>query len=77
MRAIDPTVTEAEIIKAGAKGLIELVQETEQHKVLLAYAKSLDMVFVVAAVLAAVSAFIALGVEWRSIKKEEKRRSLE
>jgi hypothetical protein len=77
MRAIDPALTEAEIMQAGATRLKELVQESERPKVSLAYAKSLDMVFVVAAVLAAVSAFIALGVEWRSIKKGEKRRPLE
>ena len=72
LQAINPDLTEIEIVEAGATGLKALVTESEFPTVLVAYAKSLDAVFIVAATLAAVAAILALRVEWKSIKKDEK-----
>lgn len=48
-----------------------LVTESELPTLLVAYAKSVDAVFLIAAVLAAVAALLALCVEWKSIKKDK------
>lgn len=69
MQSINPSLTATQIIHAGATELEALVKENERPSVLMAYAKSLDTVFILAAILAVVSTFMVVGVEWRSIKK--------
>jgi hypothetical protein len=71
LQTLYPDLTGKEVIEAGATGLKSLVTESELPTLLVAYAKSVDAVFLIAAVLAAVAALLALCVEWKSIKKDK------
>lgn len=53
------------------------MSETDLPTLLAGYARSLDNVFVLAASSAAVAAIIALGIEWKSLKKEKKPECME
>ena len=71
LQALSPDLTKMEIVEAGATGLKALVTESELPTLLVAYAKSVDAVFIIAATLASVAAILALCVEWKSIKKDK------
>jgi hypothetical protein len=71
MQEIDPLVTKDDIIRAGATGLKKLVTQSELLATLIAYAKSLDAVFVMALVMGVLSILFALGVEWKSVKAQK------
>lgn len=71
MQAINPALTKTEIVQAGATGLKALVRESDIPRVLVACVKGFDAIFMLASVLAGISAVVALGVEWKSIKKEK------
>ena len=68
MQDIDQSITKEDIIRAGATGLKNLVTGSELAATLVAYAKSLDAVFVMSLVMGLLSALLALGVEWKSVK---------
>ena len=70
MQAINSTLTKEEIVQAGATGLKALVGESDIPRVLAGYVKGFDAVFILASILAGISAVVALGVEWKSVKKE-------
>ena len=70
--AIDPTISETDVLDSGATGFESHVPWMEVPGVLEEYARSLDKVFLMAAVVAAAAAILALCVEWKSIKKDEK-----
>src|SRR5947207_7833903 len=72
MQAINSTLTKEEIVQAGATGLKALVGESDIPRVLAGYVKGFDAVFILASILAGISAVVALGVEWKSIKEEVK-----
>lgn len=55
----------------GALGLISAVPAAARDQVVLAYSKALSDVFYIALGLTGVVALSALGVEWKSIKKEK------
>jgi hypothetical protein len=71
MQDIDPLVTKTDIIRAGATGLKGLVTGSELAATLVAYAKSLDAVFVMALVMGVLAVLLALPIEWKSIKAEK------
>lgn len=71
MQDIDPLITKTDIIRAGATGLKNLVTGSELAATLVAYAKSLDAVFVMALVMGVLAVLLALPVEWKSIKAEK------
>lgn len=72
IQVIDPSITMGQIINAGATGLKNLVSGEESlTRLLSAYAKSLDSVFIVATVVAGLSVLFACGVEWKSMKGGE------
>lgn len=71
MQDIDPLVTKTDIIRAGATGLKSLVTGTELAATLVAYAKSLDAVFVMALVMGVLAVLFALPVEWKSVKAQK------
>jgi hypothetical protein len=75
--AIIPDLTEIQIVEAGATGLKTLVNESQLPILLGAYATSLDAVFIVAAALAAVAAIFGLGIEWKSVKKQNEPLDIE
>src|SRR5437016_5984623 len=68
IQAMNPDLTTIDIIQAGTTGLKTLVTETQLPTVLVSYANSLDLVFKIAAGISTVAIFLALGVEWKSIK---------
>ena len=76
LQAINSTLTKAEVVQAGATGLKELVAESDVPIVLVGYVKCLDIVFILASALAGISAVVALGVEWKSVKQGDKQQSL-
>jgi hypothetical protein len=69
LRVILPNITQAEVLNAGATGFQTEVPALDLPSVLQVYATSLDKVFVMTSVVAAVATFVACGVEWKSIKK--------
>jgi hypothetical protein len=68
---IDSSITKDDIIRAGATGLKNLVTGGELAATLVAYAKSIDAVFVISLVTGLLSVLFALGVEWKSVKGEK------
>lgn len=73
MLAVNSDLTATEIVKAGATGLKALVTEGLLPTVLLAYAKSLDSVFLIGVVMGVAAAVTALAVEWKSVKKTKSK----
>lgn len=71
IRAVDPTLSVADIIRAGATGLKALVTTSQLPTVLTAYAESLDLTFKLGAAVAAMATVIALLIEWKSIRRDE------
>lgn len=68
LQSINSNISKQDIITAGATGLKQLVTDAQLPDVLVAYARSLDGVFHVAAAITAVGAVTALGVEWKRLK---------
>ena len=77
MQAINPALTARQITNAGATGLAGLVKESDIPRVLVAFVKGMDSVFILVSALAVMSAVTALGVEWRSIKEKPGKHSPE
>lgn len=71
IQSIAPSLTERQIIEAGATGLKFLVTAEQLPAVLKAYAKSVDIVFLVSAAMTALAVLAALPIEWRSVKKDK------
>lgn len=69
MIEVNSNLTATDIIEAGATGLKALVTEDQLPTVLLAYAKSLDLGFIIGVVMAVMAILAALPVEWKSVKK--------
>lgn len=67
----NPEVSEKDILYAGATGLKDIIPKTEIPVVLVEYGRSLNRVFQIAAGLGALAVMVALGVQWRGIKKEK------
>ncbi|KAK0732199.1 major facilitator superfamily domain-containing protein [Lasiosphaeris hirsuta] len=59
------------VLQAGATGLAAMVQPEKLVEVLTIYNSSLRRAFIVALVVSCLMVLPALGMEWRSIKKEE------
>lgn len=68
MQKINPTITKTDIIDAGATGLKNLVSGPQLAATLVAYAKSLDSIFIISLVMGFLAVISALGVEWKNIK---------
>ena len=68
-QSIDPEITETDVIRAGATGLLKLFSASEIQNALNAYSESLDSVFVLSAILSVAAAATALGIKWKCIKK--------
>ena len=78
IRAISPSLTDKQIIEAGATGLKLLVTAEQLPAVLKAYAKSVDAVFLVSAAMVALAVLASLPIEWKSTKKnKDKRQSMD
>jgi sugar phosphate permease len=71
VQKIDPNLSEADIIRAGATGLTTLLQGEQLAEAIIAYASGLDAAFLLAVGAAAVSVILACPVEWRSIKSQK------
>src|SRR5947207_10764757 len=65
MRAINPDLTAKMILEAGATGLRGLVPETLLPNLVVAYADSLRIVYVVAAVLGVLATIVAVPIPWK------------
>lgn len=76
MQSINPNLSKIEIVQAGATGLRNLALEGELPDVLQAYAKSLDVTFLIAAALSAVGAVLATRVEWKYVGKKRRKSKL-
>lgn len=59
------------VIRSGATNLRQLVPEESLQDVLVVYNDALRWVFIVAAVMAALSAIGSFAFEWRSVKDEQ------
>lgn len=68
---IIPSITPQQIEQAGATGLLTLVPIERRAAALEAYNASLRACFQVALVLACLCIFGGLGMEWRSVKRQE------
>src|SRR5271169_6842835 len=77
MQAINPDLTALDIIRAGSTGLKTLVTEAQLPAVLVSYANSLDMIFKITAGLSTIAIILALGVEWKNIKRDKKTKNKE
>ncbi|KAI1170122.1 major facilitator superfamily domain-containing protein [Nemania sp. FL0916] len=66
-----PGFSPALIQEGGATTLIDSFPPEHRHRVLIAYNESLRVVFQVGLILAALSVIGALGMEWRSVKKQQ------
>lgn len=72
MQAINPALTSIQIVQAGAIGVKDLVQYWETPRFLVAYAKTLSGVFIVAAGLGGVAVLPTFRIEWKNIKPKAK-----
>ena len=77
MQAVNPDLTTIDIIQAGSTGLKKLVTDTQLPTILVSYAKSLDLIFKIAAGVSTVAFILAFGVEWKSIKIDKKAQDME
>jgi hypothetical protein len=75
IQLIAPSLTERQIIQAGATGLKLLVTTEQLPAVLKAYAKSVDMVFLVSTGMTALAVLAALPIEWKSVKVKDKTKN--
>ena len=71
MQAINPSITKENIIEAGAIGLKGLVSGDELAATLVAYAKSLDKMFLLPVAMGVLATLFTLGMEWRSVKGQK------
>lgn len=60
------------VIRSGATNLRQLVPKESLQDVLVVYNDALRWVFIVAAVMAALSAIGSFAFEWRSVKDEQR-----
>ncbi|KAJ5915436.1 hypothetical protein N7466_011369 [Penicillium verhagenii] len=68
----------AAVIKAGATSLREYVPESKMSAVLDGYSDAVTRTFILAIVMACLSIFPALAMEWKSVRKDvNKKRKLE
>lgn len=70
-----PSVDGQSIINAGATGFRKIVFGTELAGVLIAYAKSIDRVFYLAAGMGAGCFVFAMGMGWKDLRKKETSKS--
>jgi hypothetical protein len=70
LQALNPNLSPAQVIQAGALGLKTLVRPDQLPAILSAYAKSVDLVFLVTAILAVIGTLSALPIEWKSLKSK-------
>jgi hypothetical protein len=68
MLDIDSLITGKQISEAGATGLKGLVPVDRLPELLIAYAKTLNAVFRIGTVMAALGVAMACFVEWKSVK---------
>jgi hypothetical protein len=73
MHIINASITRQQVIEAGATGLKDLVAPDQRPAVLVAYARGLRLVFLVAVGFAGLATIMALPVEWKTLKKNETR----
>jgi len=74
IQAIDSSITSDDIIQAGATGLTQLVSTPEAlHGFLAAYAKSFSSAVILIIAAGATSVLLALGVEWRNVKRKNQK----
>ncbi|KAF2239018.1 MFS multidrug transporter-like protein [Viridothelium virens] len=71
--ALAPGVDAEPIIEGGATGLRQLVSPQQLGGVLAAYSRALDQTFYLAAGSGAMAFFTALGMGWKSVKKEKNK----
>lgn len=69
-----PNVDPATVTAAGATRFRKIVDPKDLAGVLLAYSYSLDRVFYICAVLAALAMLTAFGMGWKKLAKKERRR---
>lgn len=69
--ALNPDLTRAQVIQAGALGLKTLVRPDQLSAILSAYAKGVDSVFIVTTVLTVVGTLSALPIEWKNLKNNK------
>ena len=69
--AYAPSVNGKSIIDAGATGFRKIVSGTDLAGVLIAYAKSIDRVFYLAAGMGAGCFAFAWGMGWKDLRKKE------
>lgn len=66
-----PTVSPETVIAAGATGFRNVVSPSALGSVLIAYAKSIDRVFYLAAACGATAFFLSFGMGWKDIRKSK------
>ncbi|KAF9766434.1 hypothetical protein IL306_001169 [Fusarium sp. DS 682] len=69
IKGLDPH----KIVNTGATALRDSVSAADLPKVLVAYNRALSWVFIVGAIMAALSALGSFALEWKSVKSEEKK----
>ena len=71
LQAINPSLTQEQVLAAGALGLKKLVTEDQLPEVLSAYAKSMDLVFFVTTGMAILGTLSACPIEWKNLKNNK------
>lgn len=71
LRAIVPGVTAKQIENAGATGIYRLIPAAQRAEGVEAYNESLRVCFQVALIMACLAIFGGLGMEWRSVRKDQ------
>jgi hypothetical protein len=64
-----PSVDSQSVIDAGATGFRKIIVGTDLTGVLVAYAKSIDRIFYMAAGMGAGCFVFAMGMGWKNLKK--------
>lgn len=72
MQALNPNLSQEDINRVGTSGLTGLVENDHVAEVRAAYGISLDSAFYIPTALMVVAVMMALGVEWKSLKRKEK-----
>ena len=73
MQTFNPAISKKDLVQAGATGLKDLVERSRISEVLDAYADSVASAFYVAAAIMAAAAVVAFGVEWKRLKRNDKK----
>jgi hypothetical protein len=71
LQSINPNLTREQVLEAGALGLKKLVTQDQLPAVLSAYAKSVDLVFLVSTGMAVLGTLSACPIEWKSVKNNK------